>query len=94
MYTYFKFLEWYYFKVKLNAKKIENKKFTFLQSKKRNLRTKLCCHSSIQDDAGGEDYSGKDPEAVDPGADYANEPPKSKEESASDSQTEKGDAIL
>jgi hypothetical protein len=48
----------------------------------------------IQDDAGGEDYSGKDPEAVDPGADYANEPPKSKEESASDSQTEKGDTIL
>ncbi len=79
----------------MSGKKIEKKNFTFLQTKKtKSSLKKLCCHSTIQDDAGGEDYSGKDPEAVDPGADYANEPPKSKEESASDSQTEKGDAIL
>ncbi len=79
----------------MNAQKIEKKKFIYLQTKKtKSSLKKLCCHFTVQDDAGGEDYSGKDPEAVDPGADYANEPPKSKEESASDSQTEKGDTIL
>ena len=73
---------------------MRTKNLHFCKARKEIFTQKLCCHSTIQDDAGGEDYSGKDPEAVDPGADYANEPPKSKEESASDSQTEKGDTVL
>ncbi len=76
-------------------KRLRTRKLHFCKARNEIFAQKqLCCHSTVQDDAGGEDYSGKDPEAVDPGADYANEPPKSKEESASDSQTEKGDAIL